>query len=340
MSVLVTGAAGYIGSIVSEKLIEEGCGVVGLDNLSRGHRAALDGRVAFIQADLGDEAALEKVFAENDIEAVMHFAAYAWVGESMTDPAGYFRNNVACGINLLNVMVGHGVKKLVFSSSCAVYGEPGKIPIDENCDQRPANPYGETKLIFEKMLPWYRQAYGLSSISLRYFNAAGASLLHGEDHTPETHLIPNVLKAAAGEADGLSVFGADYATVDGTCVRDYIHVLDIARAHVMALRRLDDSPQCQAYNIGNGAGYSILQVIEAAGRVCGVKIPYTVAQRRPGDPATLIADHNLITAGLGWKPQYPALETIIQDAWQWRIKHPHGYGGSKGARGQEYAKHL
>jgi UDP-glucose 4-epimerase len=193
-------------------------------------------------------------------------------------------------------------------------------------------------LIFERMLFWYRQAYGLSSISLRYFNAAGASLLHGEDHEPETHLIPNVLKAAAGEAGGLRVFGADYATVDGTCVRDYIHVLDISRAHVMALRRLDGNPQCKAYNMGNGAGYSILQVIEAASRVCGVKIPHAVAQRRPGDPPTLIADHNLITAELGWRPQYPALETIIQDTWEWKVKHPRGYGGKKGARGQGYAK--
>jgi UDP-glucose 4-epimerase len=327
MTVLVTGAAGYIGSIVSEKLIEEGYSVVGLDNLSQGHRAALDVGVTFIQADLGDEAALEKVFTEHQIDAVMHFAAYAWVGESMTDPAAYFRNNVACGINLLNAMVRHGVKKLVFSSSCAVYGEPGKIPIDETCAKKPTSPYGESKLIFERMLFWYRQAYGLSSISLRYFNAAGASLLHGEDHDPETHLIPNVLKAAAGEADGLRVFGADYPTVDGTCVRDYIHVLDIARAHVMALRRLDESPQCKAYNLGNGAGYSILQVIEAARRVCGVKIPYTFAQRRPGDPATLIADHNPITAELGWKPQYPALETIIRDAWQWKLIYPMGYVG-------------
>lgn len=326
MSVLVTGAAGYIGSIVSEKLLGDGCAVIGIDNLYQGHRDALEDAVTFIQVDLSDEQALDKVFSEHAVNAVMHFAAYAWVGESMVNPAAYFLNNVSNGINLLNAMVKHAVKNLVFSSSCAVYGEPDKIPIDETCGNKPANPYGESKLIFERMLYWYRQVYGINSISLRYFNAAGASQMHGEDHNPETHLIPNVLKVAAGEVNQVSIFGNDYPTNDGTCVRDYVHVLDIADAHLLALKQLNGSPVCKAYNLGNGAGYSILQVIEAVRRVSGVKMPFSIKERRPGDPATLIADHSLITDELGWKPQYPALESIIDDAWQWKNRHPRGYG--------------
>jgi len=325
MKVLVTGGAGYVGSVIVEALVHEGHQVIVIDNLQQGHRIAVMPQAEFCKVDIGDRDALMKVFACRKIDAVMHFAAYSCVGESMIKPTEYFRNNVASGINLLNTMIKHKVLTLVFSSSASIYGEPKGLTIDEGTLQNPDSPYGESKLIFEKMLRWYYHAYGLRSISLRYFNAAGASLCFGEDHNPETHLIPNVLRVAMGKMEKLNLFGNDYPTKDGGCVRDYVHVLDIAQAHIIALEHLDHNQLCKAYNLGNGEGYSVLEVIETASRVCGTKIPFEVNSRRPGDPATLIANHALIKNDLGWTPKFSSLESMINSAWQWHHKFPNGY---------------
>lgn len=331
MNVLVTGAAGYIGSIVTEQLLHEGHSVVAVDNLTQGHREAVHEKAEFVEADLANAQALDGIFGRHSLEAVVHLAADSIVGQSMTDPGRVFRNNVINGMNLVDTMLRHGVGKLVFSSSAAVYGEPEEVPIGEDCICRPVNPYGESKLILERILHWYGRAYGLTPISLRYFNAAGASDRFGEDHDPETHLIPNVLKVALGQVDEVSVFGTDYDTRDGTCIRDYVHVTDIARAHVLSLKRLDRDGVCEVYNVGNGMGYSVLEVIEAARKVTGVDIRRSSYPRRQGDPAALVAGSELARSVLGWQPEFSDIEIVVKSAWDWQKNHPYGYAPGEGA---------
>lgn len=325
MNILVTGGAGYIGSVLTEALVARGHQVTVLDNLKQGHRAAVVPEATFIQADLGDKKVLEEVFHHNQIETVMHMAADISVEESMIEPGRFFWNNVACGINLLQCMLEYGARKLVFSSSAAVYGEPKEMPVTEASLVNPANAYGESKAVFERFLHWYGQAHSFSSISLRYFNVAGASQRFGADHYPETNLIPNLLKVALGQQDCIPLFGVDYDTKDGTCVRDYIHVLDIARAHILALNCFEGNTGSQVYNLGNGEGYSVMEVIETARRVTGAAIPVEVYPRRPGDPPALVASSELARVDMGWQPQYPELESIIDSAWQWQKEHPQGY---------------
>ena len=325
MNILVTGAAGYIGSIVTEQLLREGDRVFALDNLQQGHREAVAPEAVFIEADLADSEAVDEVFRHHPIEAVMHLAAETVVEYSMTDPGRFFRTNVVYGINLLDTMLKHDVDNLIFSSTAAVYGDPEAIPIEETHPLRPVNAYGESKLMFEQILQWYGQAYGLKSISLRYFNAAGASGEYGYDHYPATLLIPVVLKVALGQSDYVPIYGTDYPTRDGTCIRDYIHVLDIASAHLLALKHLDNSGN-KVYNLGNGQGYSVIDVIDAARKVTGERIPSRPSPRRPGDPVALVAGSALAKLELDWQPRYPDLESIIESAWQWQRKHPHGYG--------------
>jgi UDP-glucose 4-epimerase len=325
MNILVTGAAGYIGSIVAEELIRDGNSVIALDNLKQGHREAVAPEAIFVQLDLQDTEELAHLFERYEIQAVMHLAAESAVEYSMTDPRRYFQSNVIYGLQLLGTMVRHNVRKLVFSSTAAVYGQPEKMPIEESAPYVPVNAYGESKLIFEKALHWYGQAYGLKFISLRYFNAAGATERFGEDHRPETHLVPNVLKVALGQAKHVSIFGTDYPTTDGSCIRDYIHVSDIAKAHILALKQLERSEGDKAYNLGNGEGYSVIEVIEAARRVTGAEIPIVVSARRPGDPPALVSSSRLARSELGWQPDHPDLEAIIESAWRWQKGHPHGY---------------
>jgi len=324
MNVLTTGAAGYIGSIVTDELIKEGHSVIALDNLEQGHREAVVPQALFIQADLGDSDKLNQIFMNNKIEAVMHLAAVTEVAESISDPGKYFQTNLVYSINLLRTMLNYDVNKLVFSSSAAVYGNPKGIPIKENAPTVPVNPYGESKLMFEKILHWYGNACNLNFISLRYFNAAGASGSFGEDHEPETHLIPNILKVALGHCDCVTVFGTDYPTEDGSCIRDYIHVLDIAKAHIQALKHLSSKKINKAYNLGNGMGFSVFEVIETASKVTGFRIPVVNHPRRQGDPPALIAGSILAKEELGWEPEYCRLETIIQSAWEWQWDNPKG----------------
>ena len=327
MRILITGGAGYIGSVVTEELLNAGHEVVVCDNLSHGHRAAVSPSAQFVKADLLDGETLGRVFKERAIEAVMHLAAYALVGESVTHPAKYYQNNLVAGLNLLNAMRDCGAKRLVFSSTCAVYGEPATVPIDETAANNPTNPYGESKLAFERALRWYENAYGLRYASLRYFNAAGATERRGEWHDPETHLIPLVLQVAAGTRPEIAIYGDDYPTRDGTCVRDYIHVVDLARAHILALGILDE--RSAIYNLGcGGDGYTVREVIDVAREVTGREISARVGPRRAGDPATLIASSEKIKRELSWRPKYQDLRTIIQSAWDWWSAHPRGYVGS------------
>jgi UDP-glucose 4-epimerase len=321
MNVLVTGGAGYIGSVCVERLLEAGHRVTVVDNLSEGHRGAVDRRAVFVEACLGDRAAVLRAVKDSQARAIMHFAANALVGESMANPAKYFRNNVAAGINLLDAAVEAGVTKFVFSSTCAVYGPPEQLPITEDTPARPINPYGESKLMFEKVLAWYGQVYGLEYVSFRYFNAAGASERYGEHHRIETHLIPNVLKAALGLAPQCEILGADYPTPDGTCIRDYIHIVDLAEAHRLALA----PGKRGVYNLGNGAGYSVREVIRACEKVVGRNIPTVVKPRRPGDPPRLVASADRASRELGWKPSVPRLDDIVSSAWAWHKAHPEGY---------------
>jgi UDP-glucose 4-epimerase len=323
VNVLVVGGAGYIGSVTVERLQAAGLKPIVFDNLTKGHRAAVPPGVPFVQGDMSDRAALDALFAAHSVDAVMHFAALSLVGESVEHPARYFGNNVAGGLVLLDAMRAAGVKKLVFSSTAAVYGEPERWPIEEDFPHQPTNPYGESKLAFEKALKWYERAYGLRYAALRYFNACGATARVGEDHDPETHLIPLVLQVAQGKRPHIGIFGEDYPTLDGTCVRDYIHVVDLADAHIKALSVLDI--RSVTYNLGNGTGFSVKQVIEAARRVTGHAIPAQVQPRRAGDPAVLVASSARIREELGWVPQKPDIETIIADAWAWHQAHPQGY---------------
>jgi len=324
MNVLVTGGAGYIGSVVAEHLLKQGHNVTVLDNLQQGHKEAVLPAAEFVLGNICDAKTLGRIFRRSKINAVMHMAADTLVGDSMTDPKRYFLNNLVGGISLLNAMLEHGVNKIIFSSTAAVYGEPQNTPIEENHPKTPINSYGQSKLMFETVLDWYRRAYGIECISFRYFCAAGATELLGEDHRPETHLIPNILKVALSKDNTVSVFGTDYPTKDGSCIRDFIHVADVARAHLLALEKAD-SLSGNVYNLGNGEGYSVLEVIKVAEKIVGRNIPVKFSSRRPGDPVTLIASSKRAAKELGWKPEFPDLESIIESAWRWLKAHPHGY---------------
>src|ERR1700736_1339961 len=320
LNVLVTGAAGYIGSICSEGLLARGIKVIALDNLQEGHREAVPHETVFCHADLGVRSQIEDVFAQHKIDAVMHFAGEALVAKSVREPSTFYAANVACGVNLLDAMIRHGVKKLIFSSTAATYGEPEIVPISENHRKNPINPYGKSKLVFEQILADYRAYTGLAYLTLRYFNAAGASQEHGEAHRVETHLIPLVLNAASGAIPHVQVLGTDYPTPDGTCVRDYIHVLDIAASHVRALQETE-RVSGESFNVGNSRGYSILEVIEAAERVTGKKIPRQNSPRRSCDPAILVASKEKLKTMLGWEATHSSLEEIISSASVWKHKH-------------------
>ena len=326
MAILVTGGAGYIGSHTVVELINQGEEVIVVDNLQTGHKPALTGGT-FYQGDLRDRTFLDHVFTSHEIEAVIHFAASSLVGESVQKPLAYYENNLIASHTLVTAMIDHGVKKIVFSSTAATYGEPKQIPIQEQDSTTPTNPYGETKLAMEKMFRWSDGPYGLKSISLRYFNAAGAHPdgMIGEDHDPESHLIPIILKVALGQREAIGIFGDDYPTEDGTCIRDYIHVMDLANAHWLALEHLRKNENSDVFNLGNGTGFSVKQVIETARKVTGHRIPELVSPRRAGDPAVLIATSEKAQTVLGWKPKYNDLETIIRTAWNWHQSHPTGY---------------
>src|SRR2546423_3414067 len=320
MNIFVTGGAGYIGSICVEELLNAGHQVTVFDNLGEGHRSAVDARAQFVRGDLSEQDLLTGAIRDAKAEAVMHFAASALVGESMTNPGKYFGNNVGNGVKLLNACVDAGVKKFVFSSTCATYGPPERVPMTEDLPQRPINPYGESKLMFERMLHWYRELKGLEFVAFRYFNAAGASGKFGEHHKTETHLIPNVLKVPLGQATQCEIYGTDYPTPDGTCIRDYIHIVDLAQAHILAL-----TPGKQGfYNLGNGDGYSVRQVIQMCEQVTGKKISAVEKPRRPGDPPKLVASGQKGISELGWKPQYPKLGGIVKTAWEWHREDPKG----------------
>lgn len=325
MNILLTGGAGYIGSVVSEQLIARGEQVVVFDNLYQGHRHAVHPQAKFVQGDLADRSAVKRLFDENPIDAVMHFASFTLVGESMEKPFKYIGDNVTNGLNLLQETVAHGVRRFILSSTANLFDRPARIPISEEEQIVPGSPYGESKYLLERMLAWLDRTAGLKYAALRYFNAAGASERFGEDHDPETHLIPLVLRVALGKMPQIQVFGGDYPTPDGTCVRDYIHVIDLAQAHILALQALDRGSRL--YNLGNGQGFSVKEVIDTAQKVTGRPIPYVVRDRRPGDPATLIASSERIRQELGWQPQYPRLEDILNSAWQWHLRHPNGYAG-------------
>jgi UDP-glucose 4-epimerase len=323
MSILVTGGAGYIGSMVTAELIKAGYEVVVYDNLTQGHLQAVHPQAVFVEADLADRESLDAIFKAHNIEAVMHFAAHTVVPVSMRDPIRFVRDNVNNAMNLLETMAAHGVKRFILSSTANVYGDPEHIPIREDDRLAPSSPYGESKLMIERMLHWCEVRYGLRYASLRYFNAAGASEDYGEDHNPETHLIPLVLKVALRHKDHLDIYGDDYPTRDGTCVRDYIHVVDLAQAHILALEALDDGSR--TYNLGNGQGFSVSEVVAKAREVTGHDIPASIAPRRPGDPATLVASSEKIRRELGWEARFPDLVDIIESAWRWYSAHPDGY---------------
>jgi UDP-glucose 4-epimerase len=324
LNVLVTGGAGYIGSIVTEQLVNQGHKVVVYDSLYKGHREAIVEGAHFVHADLMDAKALRDTLTESGTEAVIHMAADSLVGESMQHPARFYRNNVTAGLSLLDAMNDCGVRRIVFSSTAAVYGEPERHPIEESDPTNPTNPYGESKLAFERALRWYEGAYGFRHVALRYFNAAGASEKFGEAHECETHLIPCILKVALDGREPVEIYGADYSTRDGTCVRDYVHVIDIARAHILALGVLEKGSS--VYNIGcGGNGYTVLEVLEAARRITARSIPSLVVSRRPGDPAVLIAGNEKIKRELGWIPSMQDLDVIVASAWEWMLRHPAGY---------------
>ena len=326
MAVLVTGGAGYIGSAFVEQLVAAGERVVVLDDLSRGHRAAVHPGAAFYQGRTGDRDLVRRIAAEHPLDACAHFAAFAYVGESVTEPARYFDNNFAQAQVLFESLLAAGVKHVVFSSTCATYGVPERVPIPETHPQWPINPYGWSKLFVERLLESFDRAYGLRFVSLRYFNAAGATARCGEAHDPETHLVPLVLAAAAGRRPKVSVFGDDYDTADGTAVRDYIHVEDLGEAHLLALAHLRRGGESQFLNLGNGTGCSVLQVIETARQVAGREVPFEKVGRREGDPPRLVGDAAKAREVLGWTPRRPSLEGIVRSAWQWMQAHPDGYG--------------
>ena len=325
MGVLVTGGAGYIGSVAVDDLARRGETVVVLDNLVYGHREAVADGVPFYEGSIGDKELIKKIVTEHSVDACMHYSAYAYVGESVEQPAKYYENNFVETLHLLDALRESGVNKFIFSSTCATYGVPQYVPIDEKHPQWPINPYGWTKLMVERALADYDHAYGLKYVALRYFNAAGASDCCGEDHDPETHLIPLVLKAAMGKIANVKVFGADYDTPDGTAVRDYIHISDLSSAHLLALDHLRAGKQSEFINLGNGNGYSVKQVIDTARKVTGRDVPFENAPRRAGDPPQLVGDSRKAREILGWKPQFAELEKIIESAWAWHQTHPNGY---------------
>ena len=326
MSILITGGAGYIGSHTADVLLESKEDLIILDNLEKGHSEALSGGL-FYCGDLRDDYIIDKVFKENQIEAVIHFAAYSLVGDSVKKPLQYYDNNVGSTFKLLEKMKEYNVKNIVFSSTAAVYGEPDNIPIKEDAKTLPTNPYGETKLMVEKALKWFDNAYGIKFVSLRYFNAAGAhpSGKIGEDHDPETHLIPLILQTALGKNEKIQIFGEDYNTPDGTCIRDYIHVVDLANAHQLALEKLRNGGESAIYNLGNGTGFSVKEIINAVEDVTGKKIKREVSPRRAGDPAVLIAASEKITQELGWRPKFSSINEIVENAWRWHNNFPNGY---------------
>lgn len=321
MKIFVVGGAGYIGSVCAELLLNEGHHVAIFDNLSEGHRRAVDSRANFVEGELADRAQIDAAISSARPDAVMHFAANALVGESMHNPSKYFRNNICNGLNLLDAMVTAGVRRIVFSSTCAIFGPPERLPIDETALPHPINPYGESKLAFEKILRWYNEIHDMKFVCLRYFNACGATEKFGEDHRPETHLIPTVLRVALGERPNVEIYGTDYETPDGTCIRDYIHILDLAQAHILAL----GAGASGCYNLGTGGGSSVREVIEACRRITGRKIETIEKPRRPGDPPRLIASSEKIKKELGWQPQFQSSEAIIESAWKWHQKFPRGY---------------
>lgn len=331
MSVLVLGGAGYIGSHMVRQLLANGQDVVVVDNLVKGHRAAVAPEAKFYEVDIRDKKALSEVFDEEDIEAVVHFAAFSIVPESVAEPLKYFDNNTAGMVTLLEVMQEHNVKKIVFSSTAATYGNPVHIPIKETDPQNPINPYGESKLMMEKMMGWADQAYGIKWVALRYFNVAGAmpdgSI--GEDHEPETHLVPIILQAASGKRDYIEMFGDDYNTPDGFNVRDYVHVVDLADAHILALNYLKEGKPSAQFNLGSATGFSVKEMVEAARKATGVDIQAKVGPRRAGDPDILVADSTAAREVLGWKPNYDNVEDIIKTGWNWVEKHPNGYDDKK-----------
>src|SRR2546421_11311495 len=321
MNVFVTGGAGYIGSICTEELLNAGHEVTVYDNLTEGHRSAVDERARFVLGRPEEENNILEAVTAARPEAILHFAASALVGESMANPGKYFRNNVANGLKLLEAAAAQKVKKFVFSSTCATYGPPDRVPMTEDLPQRPINPYGESKLMFERMLHWYHQIHGLEFVAFRYFNAAGASERFGEHHRIETHLIPNVLRVPLGQAKQCEIYGTDYPTPDGTCIRDYIHIIDLAQAHILAL----DPGKKGFYNLGNGDGYSVREVIGTCEKITGQRIAAMEKPRRPGDPPKLVASAEKAIRELGWKPKFPKLEDIVATAWHWHQKHPNGY---------------
>ncbi len=324
MRILVTGAAGFIGSVVTEQLAEQGHEVWALDDLRHGHREAVDPRARLVVGDVCEREWLRSFMLGNPVDAVVHLAAEALIDESVRNPGRFFDVNVIGGLNLLDAMVAAGVRRLIFSSTAAVYGEPQRTPIDETDPCVPVNSYGESKLAFERALPWYRRAHGLECIAFRYFNACGASVRYGEVHVPETHLIPILFEVALGQRDAVRVFGTDYDTADGTCIRDYVHVSDIAAAHLLALAEIDRVGS-HTFNIGSGSGFSNQAVIDVVRRVTGHPIPAVPAPRRPGDPARLVACPARVVEVLGWKPTHPDLADMVETAWAWRRNHPKGY---------------
>ena len=332
--VLVTGGAGYIGSHAVKVLVQAGEDVVIYDNLSAGHREAAEraggGKAILVEGDIGDSTAVRRAIEAHDVGAVMHFAAWLSVGESVRDPAGYYRNNVGGALSVLDAMIATGTQHFVFSSTAAVFGNPQETPITEEHPTRPINAYGETKLAIERALPHYERAYGIRSVALRYFNAAGADPegALGEHHDPELHVIPKAIDAACGR-DTFQVFGEDYDTPDGTCLRDYVHVTDLAAAHLLALNALRSGASSTIYNLGNGRPTSVRAILQAIERVGGRAVPYTPGPRREGDPAVLFASSERIRRDLGWKPQFEDVDTIVQTAWRWRERHPQGYGARR-----------
>ena len=319
--VFVAGGAGYIGSDCTEYLLDKGYAVTVFDDLITGHRSAVDPRAEFVKGNLEDRDTLIPLVRDGKYDAIMHFAAFSLVGESMTDPGKYFRNNLANAINLADAAVAGNVRSFVFSSTAATFGQPETSPIRENDRQVPINPYGESKLCFEKVLHWYHEIHGLQYAALRYFNAAGATGKYGEDHRPASHLIPIILQVAQGKREKIMVYGNDYDTPDGSCIRDYIHILDLAQAHELAM----SAPESGHYNLGTGNGLSVMEIIEAARKVTGHAIPCEIAPRRPGDPARLVACSDRARQMLGWKPRFESAEAIIESAWKWRLAHPDGY---------------
>jgi len=324
MKILVTGGAGYIGSHAVRRLLQNNYEVIVYDSLINGHKESLPAEAELVVGDLNDKEKLDKLFKKNNFDAVMHFAAFIEVGESMKNPAKFYRNNVVNTLNLLEAMASNNVKKIIFSSTAALFGYPDKIPISESTKKCPVNVYGRTKLMIEQMLQDFDAAYGLKFISLRYFNAAGADFGIGEDHNPETHLIPLVLQVALGKRKEIKIFGTDYSTKDGTCIRDYIHVTDLVDAHILALKKLFSTNKSNYYNLGNGKGYSVKEIIEVARKITGHQIPAIKSKRRAGDPAVLIADSTKIQKELGWKPKYD-LKEIIKSAWEWHKNNPNGF---------------